>query len=133
MKTKTLKQTVTFNATPHEIYEMLMDSKKHAKFTGAKASISRKVGGSISAWDGYIEGKNLELVKDKKIVQAWRSDEDGWPKDHYSIATFSLAKSAKGTKLTFTQTSLPAQCYKNIGSGWKQYYWQPMKEMLEKG
>ena len=29
MKTKTLQQTVTFKATPREVYDMLMVSKKH--------------------------------------------------------------------------------------------------------
>ena len=37
MDTKTVKQTVTFKASPHDVYEALMDSKKHAKFTGDKA------------------------------------------------------------------------------------------------
>jgi hypothetical protein len=29
MLTKTLQQTVTFKASPHEVYDMLMDSRKH--------------------------------------------------------------------------------------------------------
>jgi len=29
MQTKTLQQTVTFKASPQEVYDMLMDSKKH--------------------------------------------------------------------------------------------------------
>lgn len=46
MKTKTIKQTIFFKAEPHDVYEALMDSKKHSKFTGDKAVISRKEGGS---------------------------------------------------------------------------------------
>ena len=88
--TKTVKQTVTFTATLHEVYEALMDSRLHAKFTGAKASISREVGGKILAHNGYIEGKNLELVPDKKIVQKWTCSD--WPKGHYSKVTFLLKK-----------------------------------------
>ena len=30
METKTVKQTVTFKASPHDVYEALMDSKKVA-------------------------------------------------------------------------------------------------------
>jgi activator of HSP90 ATPase len=30
------------------------------------------------AWNMYISGKNIELVKDKKIVQEWKTTE--WPK-----------------------------------------------------
>ena len=49
-----------------------MDLEKHAAFTGGKAEISREAGGGINAYDGYIAGKNVELVPDQKIVQDWR-------------------------------------------------------------
>jgi activator of HSP90 ATPase len=130
METKTLKQSVTIKATPHEVYEALMDSKKHAEFTGGKASISRKVGGKFTAFDGYSEGINLELEPDKTIVQTWRAED--WPEGHYSRATFAFTKVAGGTKLSFTQTDIPADQYDDIAQGWKDYYWTPMKKMLEK-
>jgi hypothetical protein len=50
---------------------MLMNSRKHSKFTGAKAIISHKVGGKFSAYGKYIQGINLELVPARRIVQAW--------------------------------------------------------------
>lgn len=69
MAVKTIRQSVTFRASPHQVYEALMDSRKHAQFTGGKASISRQVGGKFSTYDGYAEGVHLELVPDEKIVQ----------------------------------------------------------------
>jgi uncharacterized protein YndB with AHSA1/START domain len=75
METKTVKQSVTIKVSPHDVYEALMDSRKHAQFTGDKASISRKVGGKFSVFDGYSEGTNLELIQDTKIVQAWRASD----------------------------------------------------------
>src|SRR3989338_6505060 len=101
METRTIKQKIIFKATPHEVYEALMDSKRHEKFTGAKASISRKVGGKVSAYDGWIEAENVELIPDKKIVQKWRGDD--WPEGHFSVATFELKKIPQGTELAFTQ------------------------------
>ena len=130
MKTKTIRQSVTFRASPHTVYEMLMDSRKHAKFTGGKAGISRKIGGKFNACDGYIDGVNLELVPDKKIVQSWRGSD--WPKGHHSKVTFSLKKLKNGTRLTFRQSGLPEKYYKDINQGWRDFYWKPMKEMLEK-
>ena len=130
METKTIKQSETFKASPHDVYEALMDSKKHAKFTGGKATISRKVGGKFTAYDGYAEGVNLELVPDKKIVQTWRADD--WPEGHYSKATFTLKEVAGSTNLTFTQTDVPEDQYDAVSGGWQDYYWMPMKEMLEK-
>lgn len=41
MKTKSIKQIVTFKAPPEAVYEALMDFRKHSKFTGAPAKISR--------------------------------------------------------------------------------------------
>ena len=130
MKAKTLKQTSTIPATPKQVYEALMDSKQHAAFTGDKAEISRVVGGKISAWGGYISGKNLELVENKKIVQAWRASD--WPKGVISKVTFGLAKAAKGTKLTFVQTGLPTDQYEDIKKGWIDYYWEPLKKYFTK-
>ncbi len=130
MADKTIKQSVTIKASPHDVYEALMDSKKHAKFTGGKASISREVGGKFTAFDGYSEGVNLELVPDKKIVQSWRAED--WPEGHYSKATFALKEVPGGTELTFTQTGVPEEFMNDIAQGWQDYYWAPMKEMLEK-
>ncbi len=128
METKNIKQTVTFKASPHDVYDMLMDSKKHSKFTGGVASISQKVGGKISAYDGYIEGKNLELEPDKKIVQSWRGSD--WPEGYYSKTTFKLEKTETGTKLTFTQEAVPSEFYEDIKQGWIDWYWEPMKKLL---
>jgi hypothetical protein len=34
MKTKTIRQTVTFKARPREVYDMIMDSRKHQSLSG---------------------------------------------------------------------------------------------------
>lgn len=130
MKTKSIRQVATFKASPHEVYEALMDSKKHSQFTGSNASISRKIGGKFTVWDGDLEGTNLELIPDEKIVQSWRSND--WPEGHYSRATFALKEVDGGTRLTFTQTGVPEQHHEDISQGWRDYYWSPMKEMLNK-
>ena len=126
MKTKTIRQSVTFKASPHDVYEALMDSKRHSKFTGAKANISREVSGKINAYGGYIKGVNVKLAPDKKIVQKWRGSD--WLDKHYSTATFELKKSGKGTKLTFVQTGVPEEQYDSISDGWAEHYWNKMKK-----
>ncbi|VVB85159.1 Activator of Hsp90 ATPase -like protein [uncultured archaeon] len=128
-KMKTIRQSVLFKANPHEIYEMLMDSQKHSGFTGEKASISREVNGEFSAYDGYITGLNLELVPDRKIVQSWRGKD--WSPGHYSKVTISFEEVKDGTRLTFIQTGVPDEHYDEISQGWHDYYWIPMKKMLE--
>jgi uncharacterized protein YndB with AHSA1/START domain len=131
VRTRSIRQTVTIAAPPSAVYTALMSSKEHAAFTHSKTRISPKVGGTFTTGDGYIAGKNLELVPGKKIVQAWRGDEEGWPEDHFSIATFSLAAVGKKTRLTFTQTDIPAEFADAIAQGWKDFYWEPLRAYLE--
>ena len=130
MKDKTIQQSITFKTSPHEIYETLMDSNKHSELTGGTAVISREVGGKFTAFDGYSEGVNIELVPDRKIVQSWRASD--WPQGHYSQVTFLLKEIKGGTRLTFTQTGVPEEYYEDISQGWHDYYWTPLKDMLEK-
>ena len=125
---KTIKKTVQFKASTHDVFEALMDSKKHAEFSGSTAKISRKVGGKFTAYNGYIEGTNLKIEKDKLIIQEWRGSD--WPEGVYSTATFKITKTGAGSKLEFTQTGGPDAQYKAIKQGWTDYYWEPMKEVF---
>ena len=56
MKTKTIKQSVTFHAKPIEVYELIMDAEKHSAFTGTKVKMSGKVNGKFEVFDGYYHG-----------------------------------------------------------------------------
>ena len=127
---KIIRQVVTFEASPHEVYEALMDSKKHSAFTGDQASISRQVGSSIQAGDGYISGTNLELIPDQKIVQAWRGSD--FPEGVMSKATFTLKAVDGGTRLTFTHSGVPDELFDSIKNGWVEFYWQPLAAWLAK-
>src|SRR5213592_1664886 len=127
---KTIRQTATISgATPHDIYETIMDSRKHTKLSRQPTTVSRRVGGAFKVGHD-LEGKNLKLTKDRRIVQTWRAN--NWPKGTYSKATFALARAAGGTRVTFTQTGVPSQFYKEISSGWKAYYWEPLRKAFAK-
>jgi activator of HSP90 ATPase len=125
---KTITQTVMFKVQPGQIYEAILDPKIHSKFTGAKATGSMKVGGKFTAYDGYISGKNVELIKDKKIVQEWTSTD--FPKGYKTQVTFEFFPAKPGTKLGFTQTGVPDENYADIAQGWIDFYWTPLKAML---
>jgi activator of HSP90 ATPase len=121
MKTKTLRQSVLLRATPHEVYEALMDSQKHAEFTHSPAIIDRKVGGEFITFDGWASGTTIELIPDKKIVQKWRADD--WPQGHCSTVTFKLSAEGQETTLVFTQAGIPEDLYADLESGWVEFYW----------
>ena len=69
-KTTIIKKIVFIPAKPEEVYNALIDEKKHTEFTGSKASVNPKVGGRFTAWDGYIFGKNLASTKEKTFKVA---------------------------------------------------------------
>ncbi len=128
--TKNIRHTVRIKANPRAVYDALMDSKKHTAFTGAPAKIGRHVGGRFTAHGSHLEGVNVDLTKNKRIVQAWRAA--GWPAGHFSIVTFGLTPTKTGTLLEFTHVGIPTQRVKSINFGWKNYYWKPLKAALEK-
>ncbi|MGA3012963.1 MAG: SRPBCC family protein [Bacteroidales bacterium] len=132
MKTKSIRQTVTFEATPEQVYHLLMDEEKHSAFTVTKAVISKDVNGKFNVFDNYIHGYNIELTEGKKIVQAWHFTEEGWPDDHYSLCTFQFIKVGNKTKLIFVQTGVPENNVASLKEGWKEFYWQPMKAYLKR-
>jgi uncharacterized protein YndB with AHSA1/START domain len=129
--TKTLRQTVIFKASPRQVYDMIMDSKKHQSLSGEPARISRHVGGKFTAWGSHLSGVNLVLKPGRKIVQAWRAT--GWWPDHYSIAIFDISKVKGGARLKFTQIGIPPDRYSGHYRGWIETYWTPMKEIFATG
>jgi len=131
MKTDTINQTIEFNASPKDVYDLIIDEKLHSAFTESEVTMSKEVNGKFSVFDGYCSGYNIELKEGEKIVQAWHFKEDGWPDDHYSECTFVFNKTDKGCKLNFTQTEIPEHKVDALADGWRDYYWDPMKAYLE--
>jgi uncharacterized protein YndB with AHSA1/START domain len=130
LKFSSITQTANIRSTPDKVYDALMDSKKHAAFTGSAAKISGVVGGKFTAWDGYIMGKNLELIKGKKIVQEWSTTE--WPEGYPpSRLVITLSKSKGGTLLKMVHSKVPASQRDDYAQGWRDYYWAPLKAFLE--
>jgi uncharacterized protein YndB with AHSA1/START domain len=127
----TIKQTVFFKAPPEVVYDALLDAEKHSEFTGSPANTNARVGATFTAWDGYITGKNLELVKTKKIVQEWMTTE--WP-DGYPVSKleFTLTPKKGGTELRMVHSQVPAEQVESYTGGWKSSYWDPLAKYLAK-
>ncbi len=129
---KTITQSVLFKqATPQALYKLYMDAKLHTAVTAAEAKITDVEGADYSAHDGYIKGKNLQLVKNKLIVQSWKGSD--WRKSDLD-STFILHFEKKGDDalLTMVHANIPEEYVKDIKEGWTQYYWKPWKEYLAK-
>jgi len=131
MTFKTINQKVFFKALPKEIYSLIMDEHKHSEFTSSKVKIKNVEDTKFTAWDGYIEGENVELLEGKKIVQKWRAEEENWPKKHYSTVTFIFREKDGGTEMEFEQTGVPSEVYDTILTGWDDYYWEPIRGWIK--
>ena len=119
-----------FKVEPSEIYAAWLDSELHRKMTGGEAICGLQVGETFTAWDGYISGKNLELIGNKKIVQSWRTSEFvGKAED--SIVTIELNEVEDGTELILTHTNIP-EGQTQYEKGWIDHYFSPMKEYFKK-
>jgi activator of HSP90 ATPase len=124
--TRTIRQRVSIPASPQDVYEALVNAKKHAAFTQAQATGTARVGARFTAWDGYISGKHLVLEKGRRIVQEWVTTE--WPKGvAASRLEILLERKGKGTLLTMLHSEVPAAQAASYRDGWKEYYWEPLK------
>lgn len=123
--------TSVFPATPEEIYEAWLDSLSHTEMTGGEASMSDEVGAEVSAWDGYISGRNLELVPGARIVQSWRTSQFG-DEHEDSIVTISLAEADDGTLLTLVHSNVPDEQRSYEEGGWESNYFEPMRVYFAK-
>jgi activator of HSP90 ATPase len=122
---ESIHQEVVFNASRARVYEAIMDAKQFSRLTGGQAAeINRAAGGAFSLFGARIKGRNVELVPDARIVQAWRSE--GWERGIYSIARFELVAQGSATRLVFDHTGFPTGQAERLATGWKSHYWDPL-------
>jgi len=131
IKKSTIIQKVIVKASPKEVYEALIDPNKHSEFTGSKATGNPTIGTKFTAWDGYIYGKNLELVEGKKIVQNWVTTD--WPQDFPpSRLELSFKELEDKTEITMVHSDVPITQEADLRQGWIDFYWEPLKECFER-
>jgi activator of HSP90 ATPase len=135
-----IHQEPVFAASPKRVYEALTDAKQFTRviqLSGAlqamhlpdkPAAISRQVGGAFALYGGYITGRNVELILNVRVVQAWRAGD--WPPGVYSIAKFELVEQGSGCKIIFDHTGFPKGEAEGLASGWKAHYWEPLAKVL---
>jgi activator of HSP90 ATPase len=138
-----IHQEPAFQASRKRVYEALTDANQFGKVVdlseamksgmklGTKpAAISREAGGPFALFSGYITGRQIELVPNERIVQAWRAE--SWDPGSYSIARFVLVESGGETKIKFDHTGFPRGQAEHLAEGWRGNYWEPLAKFLGK-
>ncbi|MGB7844074.1 MAG: SRPBCC family protein [Candidatus Acidiferrum sp.] len=123
-----LRDEMSFHVSPKRIYEALLDSKQFAAFSGMPADIDPKEGGAFSMFGGQIVGRNVELIPDQRIVQAWRPTH--WDPGVYSIVRFALKSQTSGTTVVLDHIGFPEGDFDHLEQGWKEHYWDRLMKYL---
>ena len=137
-----IHQEPAFKASRKRVYEALTDASQFGKVVemsaamkgggmklGTKvAEISREAGGAFALFGGYLSGRQVELVPNERIVQAWRAG--SWDPGSYSIARFVLVEFGGETKIKFDHTGFPKGQAEHLAEGWRTNYWEPLAKYL---
>jgi activator of HSP90 ATPase len=124
-----LHQEIDYKVAPQRIYEVLLSSKDFSAFSGAAADIDPKVGGAFSMFGGLVVGRNVELLANQRIVQAWRLAQE-FPEGTYSLVKIELKATEAGTRVILDHTGFPEGHFDHLDEGWHSHYWEPLRKFL---
>lgn len=138
-----IHQEVTFAAPPSRIFQTLtvaalfdrvvqlssaMNSDMKKMLGTSPTQIDARQGGAFTLFGGYVTGRNIELVPDKLIIQAWRAG--SWVPGDFSIARFALVEHGPQTRLVFDHAGFPSEAADHLAKGWHENYWEPLAKSL---
>ena len=127
-----IQLSIEIPVSARRIYEAWLNSEEHAAFTGGEANVDPNINGEYTAWDGYIQGKTIELQPYQRIVQTWRTT-DFLESNPDSRLEILLEETEGGTKVTLIHSNIPQGQARLYEQGWKDFYFEPMKQYFQKG
>lgn len=125
-----IHQEAVINADPEAVYEVLTDGERFAAATGMSAQLGDREGETFACFDGRIEGRQIELVPGRRIVQAWRfgaAHPDVWDAGVYSVVRFTLAAEGDATRFVIDHAGVPPEWHDHIATGYPTFYQQPLE------
>ncbi len=126
----TINQRIVFkNTSTKELYDLYMNAKLHGQIAGGRVKVSEKPGSPLEAFDGYIKGKTLMVVKDQLIVQSWRGS-DWSPTEPDSAFVLAFEQKGKDAIMHVCHANVPDAQAKGLDKGWRDFYWNPWKQHL---
>ncbi|XP_065882852.1 activator of 90 kDa heat shock protein ATPase homolog 1-like [Dysidea avara] len=129
--TKKLSLTEDFKTTAEDLYYTLTNIERVKAFTDSTVILEPFKGGKFQMFGGNIEGEFLQLERNKKIVQRWRSK--GWPEGHFSTVTIEILELDDHTQLRLVQTEVPDDQLERTQQGWRRHYFECMKNTFGYG
>ena len=127
----TITLAVDLPAQPGRLYDMYLNPKLHAAFTGARVTIAAKSGARFEAFGGAISGTVLQVIPKRLIVQSWRSTNFG-KRDGDSTLILRFLPNGKGGRIELTHVNVAERDFGGVSDGWAKYYFVPWRAYLER-
>jgi activator of HSP90 ATPase len=115
---KDFKKSFRINAEPSDIYSALTNPYTIELWSGYPAKMSEEPGSEFSLWEDDITGKNIEFVRDRKVVQEWYFGNQ----DQKSIVTITIKPDGENSEVTVEHTNIPDEDFADISEGWREFY-----------
>ena len=127
----TVSLAVDLPATPGRLYDMYVNPKLHAAFTGAPVKIAARAGARFEAFGGAISGTILQVIPKRLLVQSWRSTHFG-KRDLDSTLVLRFLPRGKGARIELTHVNVAERDFGGVSEGWSKYYFTPWRAYLDR-
>lgn len=125
---KTIDKTYQIKAPIDKVWQALTEANVIEQWTGDKAVFENKEGGDFSFWDGDIHGSNAKIVPCEYLEQNWYASSS--PGQLFKV-TFKLTHVDGITTVHLIHANIPDEDVEDFDDGWKVYYFDPIKQLLE--
>lgn len=123
----TIDQTYKVNAPLAKLWQALTDAAIIEQWGAGPATMDAREGGSFSLWGGDIHGTNTKVVANKILRQDWYGHDH--PDRKYDV-TFSFGGDDTTSTVRVSHTAWDDDSH-SMGDGWRDYYFEPIKKLLE--
>lgn len=124
-----IEQTYHINAPLAQVWEALTSAEMAEQWGAAPAKVNASEGGSFSYWGGDIHGTNTKVVPMKLIEQDWYGHDH--PERKFTV-TFTFETNDESTVVHLRQIPVQDDELQDMTDGWPDYYFIPIKKLLEK-
>jgi uncharacterized protein YndB with AHSA1/START domain len=116
-------------APPDRLFDMYLDPKEHAAFTGAAVTIAPHAGAEFRAFEGALSGRILHVEPKRLIVQTWRSTHFP-PGTIDSVLVLTFWPDPVGGRIELNHINVADDDFAGVSHGWEKHYWTPWREYL---
>lgn len=121
-----IQQQYKIKAPMKAVWRALVEPDLIKKWSGAEAKMDARAGGKFRLWDGDIWGTNTFIAEPYHLEQDWFGGK--WK--HPSKVCMALIPDGNRTIVALCHGDIP-EGEKDFADGWKSYYFEPLKKLLE--